>query len=322
MNGARRFARPEHVIPRAFGRFEHNLTIFSVCEACNQWFGNNLEVSFNRNSGEGLMRLLSGVKPAHEAGQIGGDRLSIAAGDGVRFAGAKSYFKPHTDGTTVVASFVPHVGFAPSERDQPVLFTEAELTAEIVAKYLSYECFVIGETEDDYQRLTAKLEALGCRALSVLWWHPDTALPLVLEPVSVDYRLDDEVFRTVGKIAFNYLAHVAGAEFCLHRDFDQFRRFVRYGEGDWQHFMGFSQEPLLLNERRTGRRETRGHLLVAEWRAGAKAPVASVKLFNDIHYRIRFAANPKTVWRDIRSGHHFNLKTLKIELITIVDLQL
>ena len=203
MNGSLGFRRPEHVIPRAFGRFEHNLTIFSVCEECNQWFGDNLEVSFNRNSGEALMRLLSGVKPAREAQQIGGDRLDVAAGEGGKFAGAKSYFKPHTDGSTVVASFAPHVGFAPSEHDQPVLFTETELTAEIVAKYSTCECFVIGETEDDYQQLTAKLEALGCRATSVLWWHPDTTLPLVLEPVDVNYRLDDEVFRTVGKIAFN-----------------------------------------------------------------------------------------------------------------------
>jgi hypothetical protein len=56
-----RFTRPEHVIPKAFGRFEHNLTIFCV----------NLEVSFNRNSGEALMRLLSGVKPPAEAHKAG-----------------------------------------------------------------------------------------------------------------------------------------------------------------------------------------------------------------------------------------------------------
>jgi hypothetical protein len=83
----------------------------------------------------------------------------------------------------------------------------------------------------------------------------------------------------------------------------------------------------MIRERRDGREcsanvMTCGHLRVAEWPAGAKAPFASVKLFNDIHYRIRFAANSSLIWRDIRSGHHFNVKTRKIEAITIVDRQL
>ncbi|MEO8382711.1 MAG: HNH endonuclease [Acidobacteriota bacterium] len=318
---ARRFATPEHVIPKAYGRFQGNFTIFCVCESCNQWFGDNLEVSFNRNSGEALMRLLSGVKSPHEAAEIGGDRLHVVAGDGAKFAGAKSYFKPHTDGTKVVASFVPHVGFAPSEHDEPVLFAESELTREVVAKYSSCECFVIGETEEDFQRLASKLTDLGCQSESVLWCPPNTSLPLVLEPVRVDYRLDDEVFRTVGKIAFNYLAHAVGAEFCLSRDFDAFRRFVRYGEGDWRRFMTLSQEPLLFDERRTGTRQTRGHLLVVEWRRGAAAPTASVKLFNGIHYRVRFAEECSMIWRGIRSGHHFNIRTLKIERIKILAIE-
>jgi hypothetical protein len=309
-------------MPRAYGRFEGNFTIFCVCEVCNQWFGNNLEVSFNRNSGEALMRLLSGVKPAKEAAEIGGGRIHVAAGEGARFAGGTSYFKAHSDGTTLVAAFVPQVGFAPSEQDQPFLFTESELTREIVAQHASYECFVLGETEEDYQRLAAKLSKLGCQAASLLWCRSDLSLPLVLEPVNVDYRLDDGVFRTVGKIAFNYLAHVVDGDFCLSRDFDPFRRFVRYGEGDWRTFVTLSQEPLLSEERRTGRRQTRGHLLVTEWRMGVEAPTASVKLFNDIHYQVRFAPKVSSGWRDIASGHHFNIKTRKIEPITIVKLQL
>jgi hypothetical protein len=316
---ASKFTRPEHVVPKAFGKFQKNLTVFCVCEECNQWFGNNIEVSFNRNSGEAVMRLLFGVKPSHEATDVLGDRIDITAGDGSRFRGGKSYFTQHADGSTLVVAFEPQVGFAPSQDAEPILFREADLTPEAVARYKSQECFIIGQTEDDYQRLLQKLNELGLSAETVLWCHPDGSLLLVREAVRVDYRLDGEVFRVVAKIAFNYLTYVAGADFCLNSDFDPFRKFVRYGEGDWRSFIAVSQAPLLLDERRTGVRLTRGHLLVVEWRDCSYAPTASVKLFNDIHYHVRFAPRMGVIWRAIRSGHHFNIKTFKIDPIQISE---
>jgi hypothetical protein len=316
---AEAFGRPEHVIPKAFGHFQANLTIFCVCEGCNQWFGDHLEVSFSRNSGEALMRLMSGLKPHSEASDVGGHRIELTAGAGsTRFVGAKSYFTQSADGTKLVAAFVPQVGFAPTESDEPILFAESALTREIVEQYASYECLIIGETEDDYERLSATLRELGCRADSVLWWHTNPSLPLVLEPLNVNYRLDDVVFRTIGKIAFNYLAVATDATFCLQSDLDPFRRFVRYGEGDWRSFIAISQEPLLFDERRSGVRQTRGHLLAVTWPVGNESPTASVHLLNDIHYHVRFAHRVHALWRDLRLGHHFDVKTLKIHPITIV----
>jgi hypothetical protein len=268
------------------------------------------------------MRLLSGVKSSSEAAEIRGDRIEITAGDDARFKGGKTQFTKHIDGSTLVASYEPQVGFAETENAESILFAETDLTRDIVAQYSSHECFVIGETEADYQRLTARLGALGCTVESILWWHPDTSLPLVREELHVQYRLDDGVFRAVGKIALNYLARVAGSEFCLITELNPFRRFIRYGEGDWRSFIRISQELLLFDERRTGVRQTRGHLLVVEWREGADAPTASVKLFNDIHYHVRFAPRVNAIWREIRSGHHFNIKKHTIEPIKIVAFQL
>lgn len=303
-------------MPRAFGRFKKNLTVFSVCEECNQWFGDNLEVSFTRNSGEAVSRLLSGVKSAREGPQIAGDRIEIMADDGTAFAGGRSYFTEHTDGT-LIASYVAQVGFRATEDQQPVLFAEEELTREIVEQYRGCEAVVICETESDFERLAATLNEHGYHHESVLCVLPNASLPLVREPLRVDYRLDKGVFRTIGKIAFNYLAYVAGAAFCLSPDFDAFRRFVRYGEGDWQSFMAISLDPLLSQERLFGIRQTSGHLLVVEWLRGNDSLTGSVKLFNDIHYHIRFASRMTVVWREIMSGHHFRTKTLTIAPITI-----
>jgi hypothetical protein len=316
-----RFGRPEHVIPKAFGRFESNLTVFCVCEECNQWFGDHLEVSFSRNSAEGLMRLLSGTKPSAEASDIGGNRLTIKAGQGVPFVGGKTHFTEHSDGRTVVATYFAQVGFRATEESEPKWFSETELTSEIIEQYASCDCIVIGHSEEDFELLTRKLDQLGFTGESILWCRPDTSLPLVLEPIEVDYRLDDGVFRTVAKIAFNYLAYTAEASFCLAPDFDALRRFIRYGDGEWRLFVRFDTERLLLDERRFGVRQTRGHLLILEWPKTAKGPFASVKLFNDIHYRIRFTPTTSLLWRDIRSGHHFDLKSHTIQPITIVELR-
>jgi hypothetical protein len=314
-SSAKRFARPEHVIPRAFGKFVSNLTIFCVCGECNQWFGDNLEVSFTRNSGEAVMRLLLGVKPSSEASDIRGDRIDITAGEGAKFSGGRSSFAQHVDGTTLVATFEPQVGFAPTPDAEPVLYREADLTSEIVLRYDGQECFVIGHTEDDYQRIVRRLSELGCRAETALWWHPDTSLPLVSERVNVDYRLDEGVFRTVGKIAFNYLAYVVGADFCLSTDFDVFRQYVRHGKGNWQSFISISREAALLDDCGTRTTQTRGHLLSVDWPRDVETPTASVMLFNDIHYRVRFASHVRGLWRNIKRGHHFNIKTLRIDPI-------
>jgi len=311
------FARPEHVMPRAFGNFKTNFTIFCVCEGCNQWFGDNLEVSFARNSAEGLMRLFSGLKSSAEAAQIGGNRLDIAAGESAMFAGAKSRFTPDVQREVLVASYVPQVGFAVSEKAPATMFSEVDLTVEVVSRFADHECIVVGETEEDYDRLMRKLSECGFRSESVLWCRPDQSLPLVREEVAVHYRLDDIVFRTVAKIAFNYLAFVAGAEFCLLADFDAFRAFVRYGQGDWRTFLRLSTAPILFDERRLGVMQTQNHLLVVEWHPNVAVPMASVKLFNDIHYRLRFAQGMENVWRELRSGHAFDFQNRRIAPLTI-----
>ncbi len=59
----------EHVIPRAFGRFRGALTLarprrYRVCSACNQRFGNSLDIGLARNSYEAYLRARSGLLSA------------------------------------------------------------------------------------------------------------------------------------------------------------------------------------------------------------------------------------------------------------------
>src|SRR5579859_6371288 len=52
----------EHVVPEAFGRFYDNLTLASVCGACNTFFNRNLELFLARDSVEALLRGRYGLK--------------------------------------------------------------------------------------------------------------------------------------------------------------------------------------------------------------------------------------------------------------------
>ncbi len=59
------YKKREHVIPQCFGKFSpDNMILYeSVCDDCNQYFGNKIELFFGRDSLEGIERLRHGIKP-------------------------------------------------------------------------------------------------------------------------------------------------------------------------------------------------------------------------------------------------------------------
>ena len=58
------FTKVEHVLPQSFGSFQNNFTLHgAVCDECNQYFGDNLEIDLGRDTFEGISR--------HEYGTIG-----------------------------------------------------------------------------------------------------------------------------------------------------------------------------------------------------------------------------------------------------------
>src|SRR4030095_602991 len=62
------FLKTEHVMPQSFGRFQNNFTLNRqkhsqiVCDLCNQYFGDNLEINLARDTFEGVSRYEFGVK--------------------------------------------------------------------------------------------------------------------------------------------------------------------------------------------------------------------------------------------------------------------
>ena len=57
------YKNTEHVIPQSFGLFRDNFTLNKiVCDDCNKYFGDNLEIDLARDTFEGLQRFNFDVK--------------------------------------------------------------------------------------------------------------------------------------------------------------------------------------------------------------------------------------------------------------------
>jgi len=317
MTEASEFSRPDHVMPKAFGRFKNNFTIFCVCEECNQWFGDNLEVSFGRNSGEAILRLMFGIKPPDDAHEVGGRRVELTLDDESELKGAKVYFTASEDGRLVTRAPL-QVGFCILGGRETKWFLESELTKEAVMPLAGCATYTIGGDANDYARVEQRLRDLGLSRDETRWITTDEADILRRTVVRIDYQIDVEALRTVGKIGFNYLALQAGCDFALLADFDPYRRFVRFGEGEPDHFIRVSTEPLLLDKQRYGGQLTTGHLVTAEWHPRKHGPSGDVSLFNNLRYHLSFARHMSVIWRHIRSGHHFDLSDLTIDEMVAV----
>ena len=51
------YKKVEHVIPQSFGVFKNNFTLNKVvCDDCNNYFGDNLEIDLARDTYEGHSR--------------------------------------------------------------------------------------------------------------------------------------------------------------------------------------------------------------------------------------------------------------------------
>ena len=59
------FRHREHVMSRCFGTFRPDNLILRevVCDECNQYFGENIELILGRDSIEGILRYRHGIKP-------------------------------------------------------------------------------------------------------------------------------------------------------------------------------------------------------------------------------------------------------------------
>ncbi len=132
-----------------------------------------------------------------------------------------------------------------------------------------------------------------------------------LAPLDVEMRFDSMIFRCVAKIAFNYMAAVAGADFARSACFKAVRDFIRSAVKPPYALVVPHAGAILYDDTPT-RRQTNGHILTLKWTRDSRAVVAQVSLFNETTYDVILTRSYDGMWREIANGHHFDLDSRNV----------
>jgi hypothetical protein len=317
------YRKRDHVLPRAFGSFVNSPTLDCVCDGCNGYFGETIEREISRDSLEGLLRVHKGIKPASEARDLRAKRSRLElshedpAWQGRRLVWMEEDGKP-------VASLVPQVGFPRRDGQGLVYVLETDLAD--LRKPLPPEALPPGDgvtlvLVSSSKEMTERL--LGVLARRGISFQPTKHSEGRLVStdghagISIVGRVDENTFRYVGKIAFNYLARRAGADFVREEAFNPIRAFIRYGtQAAAQPLVRVVKEPILTTDT-MDKRQTDGHIVVAAWSPDNQLVVGRVSLFNSLTYGVNLAENFSGAWGPLVTGHHFDHRTGRITPLVI-----
>lgn len=302
------YTKVEHVLPQSFGRFKNNLTLARiVCDDCNQFFGDNLELVLARDTVEGQSRVDFGIRRPEEFRSPGRrTRIKIRIAEG-RFKGAHAFREYSEDVGTVQLEPVPQVGFREHATGEYRYFTLDQLPEPKELELFQADL----EHPEAIRAFGVAVEELSRRLA-------DKGIPfreggeLTLsgegEPVlcEIESTIDKTVQRATAKIAFNYLAYWEREAFVRQPQFDLVRDFVRLGREGPYPLVRVSNESILTDERDANTRRV-GHVVTLNWAADGISIVAQVSLLAWFKYSVCLAKDYDGERREVSRGHFFNV---------------
>ena len=302
------FTKVEHVVPQSFGRFENNLTLHeTVCDGCNKYFGDNLEIALARDTYEGGLRFEYGLRQPSEFKSLGKKtRLTVRIHEG-EFRGAYACREYSETQGGIIVKPVPQVGFRKAVDSEIGYYLLDAIPPKQYFDQNGYDLDQPGSIRiipsTDVESIKLVLIEKGFTFKAHKDVDPDHSEHDWL--CKVEGTIDDTILRAVAKIGFNYLSHWQGCEFMLEGDFDPARRFIRYGVKPQYALIKIRQESILGDEPVEGKRRL-GHLITVDWAADKRSVVAQVSIFNWLTYSICLARDFSGERRVIRKGHFFN----------------
>ncbi len=309
-------------MPQAFGHFNNSFVLNCVCSSCNSYFSSALELVLGRDSMEALLRLKYGVKPATEAREFVSSRVVLSVNASGPWFGAKFSLKPDATGKDIEPELLSQVCFQKELEQTGTWFTEDQLDdPSILAPYIDDKRItvrVVGPTHDSMLRVEKKLIDGG------IDFHEKGS---IAQPTTKDgtfealvvYQPDEIILRCISKIAFNYAAYTKGVPFMLRSDFDEIRKFIRYGINPKIKPVAINTKPVLFDDS-TNLRQTNGHLVTLDWNSTNKGLLVQVSLFNSLKHTVLLCPDYSGIWYDLREGHHFDVENCEISKLTSVRL--
>lgn len=312
------FLKREHVLPQCLGTFSPNNLVLheTVCDGCNQYFGDVLELNLGRDTIEGIERYKLGIKPGKQPRH---KRLKFKIAEG-ELAGIIVTPKPSGIENLIDIDPVLQVGIFNDIRDRFDYYDDHDpyfipTLDELKAQGRKTDNLRFDFIARDDTELKSLVEQLKTKGYKNIKLEPSREWPEYVQRrnstlVAGEIRIDRIIYRAFCKIVFNYLAYLQGKDFALSENFNEIRKFIRYGEGNSDDFFFVNQPPILENDRRflrLGIKETRGHLVVLEW--NGMSLQGRLSLFNLNTYRIRLCKNFAGLWTPIKTGHHFDVES-------------
>jgi hypothetical protein len=306
----------EHVLPQHLGHLQGNLVLHrTVCRECNDALGKKLENWLGRHSYEALLRLRFGQKPLAELDEFHGKGIAIRIPPDSEWAGALLRLITDPETGELKVDLRPQIGVKRPADTEFRFFTDEEFqraSDEQVGKEKGSTFKVIGLGQSGSEKIVDLVRA------RVPGFRIDGSMPPPPTPdsgeitVAITITVHGLLARSIAKIAFNYLSHISGAEFVLDPAFNEVRRFIRYGEGNWKTFVSPRAQPIVVNDS-IWYGSIRAHLITLDWPARGQTIESSVSLFNETMYDVRLANRCELLWRPTRSGHAFFWETGEIK---------
>jgi len=307
------FKKREHVLPQCFGKFKSGNLILKgiVCDECNQYFGDQLELPLGRDTIWGVERYRHGIKPGKQP-KHKRIKFKILEGElaGIIVTPIYSEAGEHIDNLPVL-----QVGIFNNLTNRFDYYEPEEIPNVEVLKKEGMETkgiklnLIFKDEGHEKQLLVNKLREQGYNftdAVTSMEW-PEEVKRQNQTWVIGDIKIDRVISRGFCKIAFNYLAVSQGRDFTLSSDFHGIRNFIRNDHGNQNEFFFVNQPPILEDDRRFKIRETQGHLIILEWQ-GMNLN-ARLSLFNMWTFLIKLSTHHSGLWIPIKGGHHFDIKS-------------
>jgi hypothetical protein len=311
------FTKAEHVIPQSFGLFQDNFTLNqphnkTVCNDCNQYFGDNLEIALARDTVEGLSRYEHGIRSPKDFKSIGKksriQHKKIAQGV---LKGVFVYLAYSQEFNQVMQKPLPQVGFLNKESSDYTYFLLDDIPDKAELQKHGFDTdgnvLAFGTTFEPIEQALANKKIFPEFRKEIPL--PDKRLDKLL--VEFDVILDSIIRRAIAKISFNYMAYWQGTEFVLQDVFNPIRLYIRNGVQRGIPFVIMSGESILKDEPFQEFRRL-VHIVTVNWAENGSSIVSQVSLNNYISYTVQLATNFPSPRPNLRNGHRFNLGDHKI----------
>jgi hypothetical protein len=301
--------RIEHVIPQSFGVFKNNFVLREeVCDVCNQFLGDTLEMALARDTIEGIKRYDFHIKKPLEFKSLGKrSRLIFKIAEGF-FRGAYAYREYSSQEKRILLKPCLQVGLLKVDGSGYEYFLSNKIP---LVKSLSKDRYNLNDSKgiiilgNDYVIVDAVLKKQGYEFRPGGEFDcPDKSSSLWMCNVKVS--IDQTILRAAAKIAFNYLTYCMGVEFALQKDFNHVRRFILSGDNANQIPIRPIDKSILADEVGSDKRRL-GHIVTINWAGDKTMILAQVSLFNWIVYQIILTRNYQSEKPNLTKGHFFDV---------------